>query len=180
MLFLAGVPGALKRLKDRLVPSGTTETRTDARMLKLDNLDATVASRAPSSTALSSATWTGTKAGYLDAAVSSVKMKPQVNMVRDTSVAAAAMGTLAYELEGYGAAYTAGAPGQTAATAFRTGGTEAFEYGSAYYWSCSEYSATGAWLQVWYSSSPGYQYSSSKSLAYRVRACRRPKARHHA
>ena len=107
MLFLAGVPGALKRLKDRLVPSGTTETLTDARMLKLDNLDATVASRAPSSTALSTATWTPAKAGYLDAAISSVKMKGQVNMVRDTAVPAAAMGAFANELEGYGAGYSA-------------------------------------------------------------------------
>lgn len=107
MLFLAGVPGALKRLKDRLVPSGTTETLTDARMLKLDNLDATVASRAPSSTALSTATWTPTKAGYLDAAISSVKMKGQVNMVRDTAVTAAAMGAFANELKGYGAGYSA-------------------------------------------------------------------------
>ena len=106
MLFLAGVPGALKRLKDRLVPSGTTETLTDARMLKLDNLDATVASRAPSSTALSTATWTGTKAGYLDAAISSVKMKGQVNMVRDTAVTSTDVGSLAL-LDFLGAKYDA-------------------------------------------------------------------------
>lgn len=36
-----------------------------------DRLDATVSSRAPASTALSTATWTGTKAGYLDTPVSS-------------------------------------------------------------------------------------------------------------
>jgi hypothetical protein len=108
MLFLAGVPGALKRLKDRLTPSGTTETLTDARMLKLDNLDATIASRAPSSTALSTATWTGTKAGYLDAAISSVKMKPQVNLVRDTAVNTRTLFTGASGPEGHGAVYTAG------------------------------------------------------------------------
>ena len=33
-----------------------------------------------------------------------------------------------------GSAYTATVPGQTAAMAFRTGGTEAFEFGSSFYW----------------------------------------------
>lgn len=37
----------------------------------LTNLDAAVSSRAPASTALSNAVWTNTKAGYLDAAISS-------------------------------------------------------------------------------------------------------------
>lgn len=78
--MLAGVPGKLKTLVDRL---------TAARAANLDNLNATVSSRmpgtateqgridvaissrAPSSTALSNATWTNTKAGFLDAAVSS-------------------------------------------------------------------------------------------------------------
>lgn len=36
-----------------------------------DRLDAAISSRAPASTALSTATWTGTKAGYLDTTVSS-------------------------------------------------------------------------------------------------------------
>lgn len=44
----------------------------DANSTRLANLDATVSSRAAASTALSTAVWTGTKAGYLDAAVSSV------------------------------------------------------------------------------------------------------------
>lgn len=39
---------------------------------RLANLDATMSSRAAAATALSTAVWTGTKAGYLDAAVSSV------------------------------------------------------------------------------------------------------------
>lgn len=60
--FLAGLPGQLATLTSRL---------TSARATKLDNLDAAVSSTAPASTALSSATWTGTKAGYIDAAVSS-------------------------------------------------------------------------------------------------------------
>lgn len=43
---------------------------TDGRAAKLDNLDGTVSSRAPSNTALSTAQWTNTRAGYLDAAIS--------------------------------------------------------------------------------------------------------------
>lgn len=72
-----------------------------------------------------------------------------------------------------GAAYTTTNPAQTAATAFRSGGAEAFEFGSAYYWSCSEYSAAYAWGQYWDSSNSGTQYTSSKTSAYRVRAVRR-------
>lgn len=72
-----------------------------------------------------------------------------------------------------GAAYTSGAPAQTAASAFRTGGAEAFGYGSAYYWSSSEYSASIAWFQYWNSSNPGYQYLYGKTNAFRVRAVRR-------
>ena len=101
MLFLAGVPGALKRLKDRLVPSGTTETLTDARMLKLDNLDATVASRAPSATALSTATWTGTIAGRIDASISSVAEKAPASLV--------GYGAYGSEQSGHGTTTTLGA-----------------------------------------------------------------------
>ena len=72
-----------------------------------------------------------------------------------------------------GAAYTASVPGQTAATAFHTGGAEAYEFGSAYYWSSSDYNASGAWLQGWYSSYPGYQGSYGKTNTNRVRAVRR-------
>jgi hypothetical protein len=72
-----------------------------------------------------------------------------------------------------GTAYTGGAPAQTAAAAFQTGGAEAFTYGSSLYWSASEYSATGAWSQSWNSSSPGYQNNGNKTSAYRVRAVRR-------
>ena len=72
-----------------------------------------------------------------------------------------------------GAAYTASVPGQTAATVFRTGGAEAFEYGSAYYWSCSDYRATLAWYQNWLSSYSGRQGYSNKTNAFRVRAVRR-------
>ena len=72
-----------------------------------------------------------------------------------------------------GAAYTASAPGQTAATAFRTGGAEAYEFGSAYYWSSSDYNASDAWFQSWHSSNPGLQYYFGKTSANRVRAVRR-------
>ena len=72
-----------------------------------------------------------------------------------------------------GAAYTSGSPAQTAATAFRTGGAEAFEYGSSYYWSSTEYSASNAWFQFWNSSVPGGQSSNDKTNAIRARAVRR-------
>ena len=72
-----------------------------------------------------------------------------------------------------GAGYTSSVPGQTAATAFRTGGAEAYEFGSAYYWSSSDHSATDAWTQIWYSSTPGYQSNHGKTYTYRVRAIRR-------
>lgn len=72
-----------------------------------------------------------------------------------------------------GSAYTASVPAQTAATVFRTGGSEAFEFGSAYYWSSTEYSASNAWIQYWTSSYPGYQYYDSKTNTSRVRAVRR-------
>ena len=72
-----------------------------------------------------------------------------------------------------GAAYTSSVPGQTAATTFRTGGTEAYEFGSSYYWSSSDYNASFAWLQYWLSSYPGYQYYYGKSGSNRVRAVRR-------
>jgi len=72
-----------------------------------------------------------------------------------------------------GAAYTTAVPGQVAATNFRTGGAEAFEFGSAYYWSSTEYSASGAWYQDWSSSLPGYQNNLNKLNTFRVRAVRR-------
>lgn len=54
---------------------------TTARAGKIDNLDATISSRAPSSTALSTATWDATKAGRLDAAISS---RANVNVQQGT------------------------------------------------------------------------------------------------
>ena len=72
-----------------------------------------------------------------------------------------------------GAAYTAAVPAQTAAAAFRTGGTEAYEFGSAYYWSSSDYNASYAWFQYWISSNPGFQNGNTKTSTSRVRAVRR-------
>lgn len=56
--MLAGVPGKLKTLIDRL---------TATRAANLDKLDANISTRAAASTALSNATWDGTLAGNLAA-----------------------------------------------------------------------------------------------------------------
>ena len=72
-----------------------------------------------------------------------------------------------------GAAYTTTVPAQTTATAFRTGGVEAFEFGSSYYWSSSDYGAFFAWIQCWVSAIPGFQGEGVKTNAYLVRAVRR-------
>lgn len=55
--FLAAIKAGVSTLTGRL---------TSGRATALDNLDATVSSRAASATALSSATWTAARAGYLD------------------------------------------------------------------------------------------------------------------
>lgn len=57
MELLAGVPGKLKALADRL---------TAARAANLDRLDADVSTRAPASSALSRMVWTDAKAALLD------------------------------------------------------------------------------------------------------------------
>jgi len=73
-----------------------------------------------------------------------------------------------------GAAHTSSVPAQVAAGKnFRAGESEAFIYGSSYYWSSTEYSATYAWFQFWYSSVPGRQRSDFKAGTYCVRAVRR-------
>lgn len=76
--------------------------------------------------------------------------------------------------EPIGAAYTATNPAQTAATPFRSGGTEALTFGSAYYWTSSEFSANTAWGQSYYTSSPGAQSGDfNKYYNFRARAVRR-------
>lgn len=72
-----------------------------------------------------------------------------------------------------GAAYTASIPGQTAAAAFQSTGAEKMEFGSVWYWSSSESSATYAWLQGDDSSDTGDQSNSLKAGKYRARAVRR-------
>lgn len=69
--MLAGVPGKLKTLIDRL---------TATRAANLDNLNATISSRAAASTALSSAVWTDTRAGKLD-------LLPLVDPVAESPIA---------------------------------------------------------------------------------------------
>lgn len=64
--------------------------------------------------------------------------------------------------------YTAGSPAQTSATAFRSGGAEAFA--ADYYWSSTEYSATYAWTQNF---NIGYQFNDFKTSSTYVRAVRR-------
>lgn len=71
-----------------------------------------------------------------------------------------------------GAAYTAAVPAQTAATAFRTGGAEAFVREQGIFWSSSDYSNETSWY-INFSSSPGRQYTVSKNTARIVRAVRR-------
>ena len=64
---------------------------TSARAAKMDNLDAAISSRAPASTALSTAQWTNTRAGYLDklnsgVAVSSLTGKIVKSIQRGTVI----------------------------------------------------------------------------------------------
>jgi len=72
-----------------------------------------------------------------------------------------------------GVAYTSSVPAQTSVAAFQSGGSEALEFGSAFYWSSSEYSSSGAWSQYYYTSDPGYQDGFNKSYTGRARAVRR-------
>ena len=65
--------------------------------------------------------------------------------------------------------YTAGTPAQTSATNFQTTGAEDFAV-SGYYWSSTEFSATNARSQAFYT---GYQSYTYKNNYNRVRAIRR-------
>lgn len=109
-LFLAGVPGKLAKLVTRLAPSGYAQTLTDARVSALDNLNATVSSRAPSSTALSNAMWTDAKAALLDAAISSVRYPAQTKITRSSALIAN-LHTLAYEFAAASSALTVSSGG---------------------------------------------------------------------
>jgi hypothetical protein len=71
-----------------------------------------------------------------------------------------------------GGAYTAADPARTALALFQTGGAQTPPW-EIRFWSSSEYSATDAWTQHYYTSSPGYQSLTNKTLNFRVRAVRR-------
>lgn len=58
---LLGLPGKIKTVYDYL-----TTNLAAVRAAKIDNLDAAMTTRAAASTALSTAQWTNTRAGYLD------------------------------------------------------------------------------------------------------------------
>lgn len=75
--FLLGVPAKLETLLSRI---------TATRAANLDNLDTTISSRAPSSTALSNAVWTGTKAGYLDVGITSRASQASVNLIPTSQI----------------------------------------------------------------------------------------------
>lgn len=70
-----------------------------------------------------------------------------------------------------GAAYTSSAPGQTIATAFRTGGAEIFTEG--YYLSSSQNDEIRVWIQGFYAANGGTQGAGPKSSGARCRAVRR-------
>jgi hypothetical protein len=64
--------------------------------------------------------------------------------------------------------YTSGNPARTSATAFQSGGSEAFD--STVYWSSTQFSSVVAnWQNFYY----GRQYYADKTTSYRVRAIRR-------
>jgi len=63
---LMGVPGLVRKVLNYLENNGT-------QIDNLQNLDTTISSRAPASTALNTAVWTGTKAGFLDASINSTR-----------------------------------------------------------------------------------------------------------
>lgn len=86
--FLAGVPGKLKSVYDHL-----TTYLSSTRCAKIDNLDAAISTRAAAATALSSGTWTSTKAGYIDMAISGVCRIKSIQKVDITVANLSASGT---------------------------------------------------------------------------------------
>ena len=82
---LLGLPGRIKILIDRI---------TSTRASNLDNLNATVSSRAPASTALSSSVWTGTKAGYVDTAISGRASQSSVDAIPTSPIESVQRGLL--------------------------------------------------------------------------------------
>jgi len=77
--------------------AGTTQTARDLGA----NLDTTVSSRAPASTALSNTTWTDTKAGYLDVAISSRSTLTAADVWGYTTRTLSSFGTLVSDIWSY-------------------------------------------------------------------------------
>lgn len=73
MDFLAGLPGKVATLVSRL---------TSTRAANLDNLDATVSTRAAAATALSTTQWTNLRAGYLDNLAGGAPISTVVNSIQ--------------------------------------------------------------------------------------------------
>lgn len=90
-------------------------------------------------------------------------LKPTVDTNNTSS------GTNTNAVPSRGSNYLSGTPGQTAITAFKSGGSEVFAADS--YWSSTEYSSTYAWFQYF---GNGYQYYTNyKTVSHYVRAVRR-------
>jgi hypothetical protein len=91
------------------------------------------------------------------------------NLKPSTQTNSTGSGTNTNAVPSRGSNYTSGTPAQTSATAFQSGGSEAFQ--QAAYWSSTERTATYAWGQNFFT---GYQDNSTyKSSSFRVRAIRR-------
>lgn len=69
--------------------------------------------------------------------------------------------------------FTSTVPAETTSTVFKSGRTEAFEFGSAFYWCTTEYATLLSWGQHYNSTYPGNQAALAKTLLHRVRAVRR-------
>lgn len=80
---------------------------------------------------------------------------------------------LNYNSDPQGVAYTTTVPSQTSVAAFQSGGAEAMNFGSDYYWSSTEYATNLAWYQYYRTTNPGYQGDALKNAGYYVRAVRR-------
>jgi hypothetical protein len=83
-----------------------------------------------------------------------------------------------YSADPVGTAYTSTVPAQTSVTAFQTGNSEAFDFGTVLgYWSSSEFSSTSGWRTYYYTGVAGTQFNAAKTTGpgsnYRIRAVRR-------
>jgi hypothetical protein len=91
------------------------------------------------------------------------------NLKPSTAANDTSTGTNTNAVPSRGSNYTSGVPAQTSATDFRTTGAEDFNV--AYYWSSTEYSPAGAFIQYFGNGASPYGFKTS--FNYRVRAIRR-------